>query len=228
MKRRPPPIPRRISRYRDFRNFLCVSPGVCYHPAPMRCPFCEADKESLKVIDSRTCDGGAAIRRRRECQKCSRRFTTYERIEPNMRLVVIKKDGSRVPFDRNKILSGLERACFKRPIEVGQMRRIVDEVEEEIQKLHDREVASSVIGELIIQRLRRLDQVAYVRFASVYRRFKTLDELVREAKAVIDTRHHDMPGQGRLFIEPPEDADARKTASKPSNGNPEHATDAAS
>ena len=172
----------------------------------MRCPYCDADKESLKVIDSRTCEGGRAIRRRRECCKCSKRFTTYERIEENVRLTVVKKDGTRVPFDRTKIMTGLERACYKRPIEVAELQRIADDVEDEIHRTHDKEVPSSVIGELVTERLRRLDQVAYVRFASVYRQFKTLDQLVQEARAVIDAQHYDVPGQGRLFIEPPQPA----------------------
>lgn len=169
----------------------------------MRCPFCEADKDSLKVIDSRSCEGGRSIRRRRQCLKCEKRFTTYERIEERIRLVVVKKDGRRVPFDRAKLLSGLERACFKRPVSEGELLRIVDEVEEEAFRKYDREVASSVIGEMVTERLRRVDQVAYVRFASVYRQFKTLEELVDEARAVIDARRYDDPSQGRLFLEPP-------------------------
>jgi transcriptional repressor NrdR len=98
----------------------------------MRCPFCEADKESLKVIDSRACDGGQSIRRRRECLHCSKRFTTYERIEEPIRLTVVKKDGRRVPWDKAKIMAGLERACFKRPVSDQELRRIADEVEEEV------------------------------------------------------------------------------------------------
>jgi transcriptional repressor NrdR len=167
----------------------------------MRCPFCDAEKDSLKVIDSRTCEGGRAIRRRRQCLACNKRFTTYERIEENIRLTVIKKDGSRVPFDRAKILSGLERACYKRPVQEEDLHRIVDEVEEDVHKAYDKEVPSTVIGGLVTERLRRLDQVAYVRFASVYRQFKTLDELVEEAKAVIDAQRYEVPGQGRLFVE---------------------------
>ena len=168
----------------------------------MRCPFCDADKESLKVIDSRTCEGGRAIRRRRECLACKKRFTTYERIEEQVRLTVVKKDGSRVPWERAKILEGLERACYKRPVQADDLQRAVEEVEEEIFKTHDKEVPSNDIGQLVTEKLRRIDQVAYVRFASVYRQFKTLEELVNEAKAVIDARHYDVPGQGRLFIEP--------------------------
>jgi transcriptional repressor NrdR len=173
----------------------------------MHCPFCNAEKESLKVIDSRTCEGGRAIRRRRECLKCSKRFTTYERIEENLKLTVIKRDGQRVPWDRNKILQGLERACFKRPVPESELVRIVDEVEEETFKTHDREVPSTFIGHLVIEKLRRADQVAYVRFASVYRQFKTIEELIDEAKAVMDARRfEDDPTQGKLFVESPTDS----------------------
>src|ERR1700710_313540 len=115
----------------------------------MRCPFCDAEKESLKVIDSRACDGGRALRRRRECLKCTKRFTTYEKIEEPVRVMVVKKDGRRLPWDRNKILRGLERACFKRPVPEGDLVRIMDEVEEEIFRTHDREVQSSLIGQLV-------------------------------------------------------------------------------
>jgi len=167
----------------------------------MRCPFCNAEKERLKVIDSRGCDGGKSIRRRRECLQCSKRFTTYERIETTIRLTVVKKDGRRVPWDRTKILTGIERACFKRPVPESELHRIVDEVEEETFKGHDREAPTTFIGRLVAEKLRRLDQVAYVRFASVYRQFKTLEELVDEAKAVIDARRFDDPEQGKLFID---------------------------
>ena len=199
--------------------FFAFPVGFGYHPPPMRCPFCDAEKDALKVIDSRTCEGGRAIRRRRQCLACNKRFTTYERIEENARLVVIKKDGSRVPFDRAKILSGLERACYKRPVQVEDMQRIVDEVEEEAHKAFDKEVPSTAIGGMVTERLRRLDQVAYVRFASVYRQFKTLDELVQEAKAVLDAqRYDDVPGQGRLFL----DAKAAAAAAKPEIANGGH------
>ena len=179
----------------------------------MHCPFCDAEKESLKVIDSRTAEAGRAIRRRRQCLRCKKRFTTYERIEEQVRLTVVKTDGRRVPWDRDKILAGLERACFKRPVPESELLRVRDEVEEEVFKTHDREVASSVIGQLVTEKLRRLDQVAYVRFASVYKRFKTLEELVDEAKAVIDARRYDDPGQGRLFV------DESDRAAKEANGN---------
>lgn len=167
----------------------------------MHCPFCDADKESLKVIDSRTCEGGKAIRRRRQCLKCDKRFTTYERIEETIKLTVIKKDGRRVPFDRNKILTGLQRACFKRPVAEADLEKLVDETEDEITRSFDREVPAEAVGRLVSDRLRRVDQVAYVRFASVYRRFKTVEELMEEARAVIDAQRFEDPTQGRLFIE---------------------------
>lgn len=185
----------------------------------MRCPFCQAEKESLKVIDSRTCEGGRSIRRRRRCLACKKRFTTYERIEEQIRLTVVKKDGSRVPWDRAKILQGLERACYKRPVQAEVLQHSIEEVEEELFKIYDKEVPSSEIGRLITERLRRIDQVAYVRFASVYRQFKTLEELVAEARAVIDAQHYDVPGQGRLFIE----AKARLENKAESNGDEESA-----
>src|SRR3954464_7923163 len=185
----------------------------------MRCPFCDADKESLKVIDSRACEGGRAIRRRRECLHCGKRFTTYERIEDQIKLTVIKKDGSRVPWDRAKVMEGLERACYKRPVEAGQLQQIVEDVEDEIFRGHDKEVPSSVIGRLVTDKLRRLDQVAYVRFASVYRQFKTLEELVDEAKAVLDARRFEDPDQGNLFIDPTTGKPAAEKENGTVNGN---------
>jgi len=184
----------------------------------MRCPFCDADKESLKVIDSRTCEGGRSIRRRRECLNCEKRFTTYERIEDPIRLIVVKKDGRRVPWDRARILAGLERACFKRPVPENELLRIVDEVEEEVFKTHDREVPSTLVGALVTDRLRRVDQVAYVRFASVYRQFKTLEELVAEARAVIDAKRFEDPDQGRLFLETPVAANGANGNERKPNG----------
>src|SRR5688572_17097416 len=139
-----------------------------------------------------------------------------------MRLTVVKKDGRRVPWDRTRILTGLERACFKRPVPQQEIARVVDEVEDEIFKTHDREVPSTIVGELVTDRLRRLDQVAYVRFASVYRRFKTLEELVDEARAVIDARRYEDPGQGKLFV----DASAAATGeASVANGDDAHARD---
>jgi len=191
----------------------------------MHCPFCNADKESLKVIDSRTCEGGRSIRRRRECLHCHKRFTTYERIEDPIKLIVVKKDGRRVPWDRAKILTGLERACFKRPVPDSELLRIVDEVEDEVFKTHDREVASTLVGALVTDKLRRVDQVAYVRFASVYRQFKTLEELMDEARAVLDAKRFEDPTQGILFVEPPAPAGAGAGAGAANgvNGKETHA-----
>lgn len=186
----------------------------------MRCPYCEAEKENLKVIDSRTCDNGKSIRRRRECLDCGKRFTTYERVEQTTRLMVVKKNGERKPFDKDKILAGLERACYKRPISEEELVRIADEVEDEIKATYDREVPTPAIGQLVIEKLRRLDQVAYVRFASVYRRFKTLEEMVDEAKAVLDAQRYEAPGQGRLFLEPPSGAAAAEKPNGEHEGRP--------
>src|SRR5215208_241941 len=169
----------------------------------MRCPYCSAEKNHLNVIDSRSCDGENSIRRRRECEQCHKRFTTYERVEQTTRLMVVKKDGQRKPWDRDKILAGLQRACYKRPVDASELVRIRDEVEDEVFNRYDREVPSSAIGEMVTDKLRRVDQVAYVRFASVYRQFKTLDDLVLEAKAVLDAQRYEVPGQGRLFVEAP-------------------------
>ncbi|MGA2231660.1 MAG: transcriptional regulator NrdR [Tepidisphaeraceae bacterium] len=172
----------------------------------MRCPFCDADKESLKVIDSRACDGGKAIRRRRECGRCNKRFTTYERIEQSLRLTVVKRDGRREPWEREKVLAGLERAFFKRPVAQKELLRIRDEVEETIFRNHDREVGSETIAREVTKRLKRLDQVAYIRFASVHKRFRTVEELGDEVRAVIDSRRDDDPKQGKLFEESEEQA----------------------
>jgi transcriptional repressor NrdR len=191
----------------------------------MHCPFCNADKESLKVIDSRTCEGGRSIRRRRECLHCHKRFTTYERIEDPIKLIVVKKDGRRVPWDRAKILTGLERACFKRPVPDAELLRIVDEVEDEVFKTHDREVASTLVGSLVTDKLRRVDQIAYVRFASVYRQFRTVEELMDEARAVLDARRFEDPTQGKLFVEPP--PPETPGASNGVNGNENHHADTA-
>ena len=163
----------------------------------MQCPFCESDKD--KVIDSRASDGGRAIRRRRQCLACSRRFTTYEHVEQKPRLFVIKTDGTRVPYDRAKILLGLERACYKRPISSQAMSDLVDAVEEHLFRQFDREAASRDIGETVAQQLKEVDQVAYVRFASVYKQFRDLDDLLDEVRNVIESSDDSPPGQGMLF-----------------------------
>jgi len=149
----------------------------------MRCPFCRDDND--KVVDSRSSGEGNIIRRRRECLACGRRFTTYERIE-TAPIRVVKKDGSREEFDRSKILSGFIRACEKRPISSETLDRVVGDIENEIYTHHDREVTSRHIGELVMRRLRELDKVAYVRFASVYREFKDVSEFVEEVKPMLD------------------------------------------
>ncbi len=150
----------------------------------MKCPFCGQIEE--KVVDSREARDGAAVRRRRECLNCGRRFTTYERIE-EIQFMVVKKDGRREPFDRNKILSGLVKATQKRPVGVAELDKITDEVETRLTEKPDREISSIEIGELIIQRLYELDEVAYVRFASVYRQFKDVSEFVEEVKGLLGT-----------------------------------------
>lgn len=139
----------------------------------MRCPYC-GHKED-KVIDSRSSSDDTIIRRRRECLRCGKRFTTYERME-YIPLIVIKKDGRREPFDREKILNGIRKACEKRPISIEKMEEIVSKIEKEIEDRNEREVSSRLIGELVMKYLHELDQVAYVRFASVYKEFKDIEE----------------------------------------------------
>jgi transcriptional repressor NrdR len=163
----------------------------------MRCPFCKEDTD--KVIDSRSSQGGRAIRRRRECLACGRRFTTRERVDDTVKLQVIKKDGSRQPYDRNKILEGLQRACYKRPISVDAMMALTEDVEAEIFQNFDREVKSRFIGERVMRKLRHLDQVAYVRFASVYHEFKDIHDFIDEVEGVREEARDQVPGQRTLF-----------------------------
>ena len=148
----------------------------------MRCPFCGYKED--KVVDSRATAEESAVRRRRECLKCGKRFTTYEYVE-EVSLMVIKKDGRREPFDRKKILSGVIKACEKRPISMEKMEEIVVQVERGIQKKSDREVDSTRIGELVMDKLKVLDDVAYVRFASVYRQFKDVGQFMVELKDIL-------------------------------------------
>ncbi len=148
----------------------------------MKCPFCEF--EESKVIDSRPTDEGEAIRRRRECLNCAKRFTTYEKIE-TIPLMVIKKDGSRQMFDREKLLNGIIRACEKRPVATSDMERIVNEIESATQNLLEREISSQKIGEMVMERLPAIDEVAYVRFASVYRQFKDINTFVEEVNKLL-------------------------------------------
>ena len=149
----------------------------------MRCPFCQNMDD--RVIDSRLSKDGDMIRRRRECSHCQRRFTTYERVEETLPLV-IKKDGRRETFDRGKILAGLQRACEKRPISVEVLEKLIDRIEQRLQDAGEREVHSREIGEQIMQELQNLDEVAYVRFASVYRSFKDVNEFMNEVKELLE------------------------------------------
>ena len=152
----------------------------------MRCPYC-AHPES-KVVDSRPSDEGASIRRRRECLECHKRFTTYETME-SLPLMVIKKDGSRQSFDKSKLLNGMIRACEKRPVSFNTLETIANEIEQTLQNDMDREIPSAKIGELVMDRLKGVDEVAYVRFASVYRQFKDIDTFMTELnKLLADNR----------------------------------------
>ncbi|MBN1204630.1 MAG: transcriptional repressor NrdR [Myxococcaceae bacterium] len=163
----------------------------------MRCPFCQ-DTEN-KVIDSRESHEGSVIRRRRECLECKRRFTTYERVEELYPLIV-KKDGRREAFDREKIVTGLKKACEKRPVSADQVEQTVEAIERLLQGMGEKEVPSSVIGEEVMRRLRGLDEVAYVRFASVYRSFRDIAEFMNELRELADQskegRSKAQPGKG--------------------------------
>ena len=151
----------------------------------MKCPFCD-DVED-KVVDSRMAKEGEVIRRRRECLSCKRRYTTYERVEETMPAVV-KKDGRREPFDRSKIVSGLKKACEKRPISTATIETVTDRIEKRIQDLGETEIVSTAVGEEVMRELSQLDQVAYVRFASVYREFKDIDQFMDELKTLAQQR----------------------------------------
>lgn len=148
----------------------------------MRCPFCSF--EESKVIDSRSTEEGTAIRRRRECIKCTKRFTSYEKIE-TIPIIVIKKDKNREVFDRQKIINGLMKACEKRPVTLTSMEDMTDEIENFIYNSLEKEITSEKIGEMIMERLRRLDEVAYVRFASVYRQFKDINTFMTELNKIL-------------------------------------------
>jgi transcriptional repressor NrdR len=149
----------------------------------MKCTFCHY--KETKVIDSRLSSEGRSIRRRRECLKCKRRFTTYEYVEETP-LMVVKKDGRREAFDRKKIIAGILKACEKRPISMEKVEEMVVDIERALQKKFDKEVASKNVGELVMERLADLDEVAYVRFASVYRQFKDVNQFMRELKDILD------------------------------------------
>jgi transcriptional repressor NrdR len=153
----------------------------------MRCPYCKTDND--RVIDSRSSADAFSIRRRRECMECSRRFTTYERMEETP-LRVVKKDGSRVPFDRSQILKGMLKACEKRPVGLEQLEDITAAIERKLTEMFDREVGSKYIGQLVMDSLQDLDQVAYVRFASVYREFKDIEQFMEELKPFLESGNH--------------------------------------
>ena len=148
----------------------------------MKCPFCNQD--NTRVLDSRPADDNTAIRRRRMCDACGKRFTTYEKVE-TIPLIVIKKDQNREQFDRSKIEAGVLRACHKRPVSAEQIHRLVDDVETEVFNLEEREIPSSVIGEIVMDKLKDLEAVAYVRFASVYREFKDVNTFMDELKKIL-------------------------------------------
>ncbi len=147
----------------------------------MKCPFCNSGDNG--VVDSRETEDGRAIRRRRSCSACARRFTTYERIEEQL-LTVVKKDGSRTAFDRNKLTAGMKRACEKRPVPTPRIEKVAADIERRAQELGEREISSRWFGEQVMIALRELDEVAYVRFASVYRSFRDVDEFARELEAL--------------------------------------------
>ena len=151
----------------------------------MKCPYC-GDQES-KVVDSRHSEDGASIRRRRECLSCQRRFTTYETVE-SLPIIVVKRDESRQPFDRNKIMNGMIRACEKRPVTTARMDAAVDTIEQRIQNSLEREVTAAYIGELVMEQLKEMDEVAYVRFASVYRQFKDINSFMQELNKILEEK----------------------------------------
>ena len=148
----------------------------------MKCPFC--DNPDTKVIDSRPTEEGHAIRRRRGCDRCSKRFTTYEKVEETI-LMLVKKDGKREAFDRNKLLRGITRACEKRPVSLASMEAMVDEIERKLNNMMEKEVASDYIGELVMDELKKVDEVSYVRFASVYRQFTDVNTFMKEIEKLI-------------------------------------------
>ena len=151
----------------------------------MKCPFC--DNENTRVIDSRPVAEGDAIRRRRECESCGKRFTTYETVEKTI-LMVIKKDGKREAFDRNKVMTGILKACEKRPVSVAQIEDVVSRIERGLNNMMEKEVKSSFIGELIMEQLKELDEIAYVRFASVYRQFTDVDTFIKEIEKLVGSK----------------------------------------
>ncbi len=151
----------------------------------MRCPFCSHHES--KVVDSRPTDEGQAVRRRRECMMCAKRFTTYEKID-EIPLIVVKKNGNREPYDKNKILNGVIRSCEKRPVSLQDIEKLVDGIEKQLYNTMEREVTTEFIGNLVIDKIKELDEVAYVRFASVYREFKDINTFMDEVKKILNEK----------------------------------------
>ena len=170
----------------------CETPDTDFK---MRCPFCKEDRD--KVVDSRSSDAGRIIRRRRQCLACKRRFTTYEKVGGSFKLNVVKKDNSRVPYDRDKIIIGVQKSCYKRPVSAEQIQQIADKVEESIFQKYDKEVSSAFIGENVMKQLHKVDKVAYIRFASIYRDFEDAGELIKEVSHAI--AEVEPTGQPTLF-----------------------------
>jgi len=162
----------------------------------MKCPFCAST--SSRVIDTRDAEGG--IRRRRECEECQRRFTTYERVAP-LRLMVVKRDGRREPFERNKIVNGIQIACAKRPVETEAIQELVSSIEQELYHRGTREITSREIGEMVMLGLRKLDDVAYIRFATIYRHFADVDDLAEEIEELVERRQRESISKAQLKLD---------------------------
>ena len=163
----------------------------------MKCPYCKENKD--KVIDSRSSEAGRVIRRRRHCLVCKRRFTTYEKVGESFKLCVIKKDNLRVPYDREKVIAGLQKACYKRPVSAEQVQQMADRIEEDIFRHSDKEVSSKFIGESTMRHLRTVDKVAYIRFASVYRQFTDAGDFINEVSQAISEQ--DNVNHPKLFTD---------------------------
>lgn len=163
----------------------------------MKCPYCKENRD--RVIDSRSSEAGRVIRRRRQCLACKRRFTTYEKIGESFKLSVIKKDNSRVPYERDKVIAGLQKACYKRPVSAEQIQQVADKIEEDIFRHSDKEVSSKFIGESTMKHLKAVDKVAYIRFASVYRQFTDAGDFINEVTAAIS--ESDNANHPKLFTE---------------------------
>ena len=177
--------------------------GIRDTSCKMRCPFCKEDHD--KVIDSRSSDAGRVIRRRRQCLACKRRFTTYEKAGESFKLNVVKKDNSRVPYDREKIIAGIQKSCYKRAISAEQIQNMADKVEEKIFQKYDKEVKSSFIGESVMNQLRKIDKVAYIRFASIYREFTDITTLKRAVDSLVGGDIGEPVPDGQLPLLPDEE-----------------------